>query len=209
MQKLHKVLVVAVVLGLVFGSASAYAITLEELKQRIKDCATIGDDAARLQAYDALAESLGLAPALSSGDKGKWIVDISTDPINDSKVVVLGLPPTSGTNSQGKPIYLVLRYKSGKTEAYIQYGEYLGGEDFIEVTWRIGTEQAKTGEWFLSTDGEATFYPYDDIAFIKKLLTVNRFVARLTPYNESPITAVFDLEGLKEAILPLREAAGW
>jgi len=209
MQKLRKVLVVTVALGLLLGSVSAYAITLKELDQRIKDCAAIGNATARLQAYDALAESLGLSPALSPGDKGKWLVDISTDPIDDSKIVNLVLPCTSGTNSDGNPIYLFLRYESGKTEAFIVWGQYLG-ENLIDVTWRFGNEQAETGEWLISTDGKATFYPpYDVIAFIKKLLTVNRFVVRLTPPNESPITAVFDLRGLKNAIPPLREAAGW
>lgn len=71
MQGLQRLLAVSVILGLCFGFGNAYAITLEELLQKIKTCAPITDDTARLAAYDALAESLGLAPPLPTGDTGK------------------------------------------------------------------------------------------------------------------------------------------
>lgn len=87
------------------------------------------------------------------------------------------------------------------------WSDYLGSE--ARVTWRVGDEDAEVARWSLSTDNEATFYPYDDISFIKQLLGTDRFVAQVTPYDESPITAVFDLTGLANVIHPLQEACGW
>ena len=113
----------------------------------------------------------------------------------------------SGTSAWGSRVVLVLRCKSNKTEAYINWRDYLGSE--AHVTWRIGAEDARTGRWVLSTDEKATFYPYDDIAFIRQLLNADRLVAQVTPYSETPVTAVFDLTGLTNVIIPLQEACGW
>lgn len=77
------------------------------------------------------------------------------------------------------------------------------------VLSRIGSEQASTRQWSLSTDSQATFYPDNPITFIKRLLEVDRFVAQVTPYGEDPVTAVFALGGLVNAIKPLRETCGW
>jgi type VI secretion system protein VasI len=40
-------------------------------------------------------------------------------------------------------------------------------------------------------------------------MTVDTLVAETTPYNESPITAIFVVKGLSEKIPPLRAACGW
>ena len=38
------------------------------------------------------------------------------------------------------------------------------------------------------------------VAFIRELMAADRFVAQVTPYNESPVTAVFELTGLPTAV---------
>ena len=81
--------------------------------------------------------------------------------------------------------------------------------DEADVLTRVGDEQALEREWNLSTDGQATFFPDNDIVFIKQLLEVDRLVAQVTPFLESPVTLVLDLTGLNNAIKPLREACGW
>jgi len=84
------------------------------------------------------------------------------------------------------------------------WSSYLGLEQ-TPVTTRLGTGDAKTQQWPLSTDNQATFYPGNDAAFLEQLLSSDRLVAQTTPYSESPITAVFDLAGLSGAVKPLRE----
>jgi type VI secretion system protein VasI len=185
--------------------------TCEDLQQKIALCAAIVGELERLECYDQLARSLGLVAVttvqLQDVGTGKWRVSTTIDPLDDSTTVVLILYADSGKSIWGDPIALVLRCDSKVTEAYINWHTYLGDE--AHVTWRIGDASATTAKWSLSTDWEATFYPYDTIAFIRQLLAADRFVAQVTPYGESPITAVFDLTGLANAIPPLQEACGW
>lgn len=55
-----------------------------------------------------------------------------------------------------------------------------------------------------------TFYPGSGaIGFIKELMDADRFVAQVTPYNDNPVTAIFDLTGLNQAVQPLQETCGW
>ena len=60
----------------------------------------------------------------------------------------------------------------------------------------------------MSTDSQATFHP-KAISFLKSLLQSNKLVAQITPYNESPVTAIFNTAGLENAIKPLRETCHW
>jgi type VI secretion system protein VasI len=78
---------------------------------------------------------------------------------------------------------------------YINWGSYLGSS--ISVTFRIGEKAPETKNWSLSTNSLASFYPGDPLSLIKELLDANQAVARCTPYSESPITAIFDITGLK------------
>jgi len=186
-------------------------MTLGELRKEIARCAVVEGDLARLECFDALAQKLGLDGPQSKAPQiqgtGKWLVDVEENPIDDSTTVSLVLLADSGQSSWGTPIGLVLRCHSNKTEVFINWGEYLGSE--AKVTARVGDTKAKTRTWGLSTDSKATFYPGGDITFIKELLETDRLVAQVTPYGESPVTAVFDLGGLPNAIKPLRETCGW
>ena len=205
-----KQLVIAVLL-VITAALSVVASTCEELEQEIARCAVIDGDLERLECYDRLAQSLGLdraqlVPTAVEGT-GKWQVSVKTNPLDDTTTVALVLLADSGTSTWSDRVALVLRCKSNKTEAYINWHDYLGSA--ARVTWRIGAEDARTGKWGLSTDKEATFYPYDAIAFIRQLLAADRLVAQVTPYSEAPVTAVFDLTGLTNAIRPLQDACGW
>ena len=51
--------------------------------------------------------------------------------------------------------------------------------------------------------------PRNEVDFLKKLLVVDSFVAQVTPYSASPITAIFDIRGLSNAIKPLQETCSW
>ncbi len=198
----------------------------EDLKTRLANCASIEDDQERLKCYDQLVQDLGLLtltgtkPAVDKEspptiddenkpivDKGKWSVDTETNPIDDSKTVTVSLLADEGEGIYGDKIILMIRCKSNKTDLFIGWSSYLGDE--ANVLTRIGTEDSSRQRWSLSTNSQATFYPGSDITFIKKIMSVDKFVAQVTPYSESPITAVFDVRGLKEAIKPLQEVCGW
>jgi type VI secretion system protein VasI len=180
-------------------------------------------DAMRLLCYDAMAMMLAQAIAgievAQGATVGKWQSAVQTNPLDDTKTVVLLLEADSGKSSWGETILLVLRCRSGVTEAYVNWKEYLGDE--ATVTWRIGSAQASASEWGLSTDQNATFFPSSvhgtsvagrprtPIEFVRALMVADQFVAQITPFMEDPVTAVFDVRGLGAALKSLQVPCGW
>lgn len=183
----------------------------KELRQGLGKCTAIKSDLSRLDCFDGLARSSGLIEhtMLQESDNrtGNWRSNVTTNPLDDSKTVTLSLSSQKGGSRFDERPTLIVRCQSNTTEMYINWHEYLGNE--AEVISRIGDEPAQTKWWSISTDHVATFYPGNKIAFLKQLMNVDKFVAQVTPYNESPVTAVFEISGLEEAIIPLRESCSW
>ena len=84
------------------------------------------------------------------------------------------------------------------------------GLDDTLVTYRFSPEPAFRELWGLSTDNDSTFAKRP-ISFLKKIVSSESkiLVLQATPYNESPITANFDLEGALEAIQPIATECNW
>ena len=76
------------------------------------------------------------------------------------------------------------------------------------VTFRFPPTAAESGRWPVSTDNDSTFVP-GTLEFLRKLTEHDQFVARTTPYNESPVTAVFDSSQATPAIAQVAETCGW
>ena len=173
----------------------------------IEKCVVIEGDLARLECYDQVAKAYNLnGPQAQAGITGKWTVDKKTDPIDDSKTVNIFLKADSGGSKFGKPIMLVARCDSNKTEVYIDWQTYLGSE--AKVTLRIGTNDAKTSKWTLKSDKQRSFNN-SPIDTLKEILIADKMVAQVAPFNQSLYTAVFNTSGLDEAIKSLREACDW
>lgn len=128
-------------------------------------------------------------------DNSKWTAVAGKNPVDDSPTMTLLLVADSGVSRLGSPVALVLRCQSRKLEAYVNWNSYLGMDD-ASVTDRIGAAPARTRDWSLSTDKEASFYPGDVRALVRDLSGSPRYVAVVTPYNENPITAIFTTAGL-------------
>jgi type VI secretion system protein VasI len=197
----------SLLLAFLFFSAAAQA----SIEKEIAKCAVKPGDLDRLSCYDDFAKQQGLAgpqtqPTKISG-KGNWQVSVKTNPVDDSKTVVLALRADSGKSKLGKPVTLITRCKSNTTVFYISWNDYLGRN--TEVLTRVGSQDAVTKNWSLSTNSQATFHPRGTISFIKNMMDADNLVAQITPYNESPVTAIFDTSGLENAIKPLRETCNW
>lgn len=141
-------------------------------------------------------------------DFGHWEVAEKKNPIDDTPVVVLTLMSYKGATSGGAPS-LVIRCKSNTTNVFIAWLDRMSYRDTMPVTTRLDSEKAQTLDWSLSTNNEATFFPGKDYVFAKKMIDHSELIARTTPRGENPVTAYFDLDGLPEAIKPLREACNW
>jgi type VI secretion system protein VasI len=144
----------------------------------------------------------------NASDEPSWDVRQTTNPIDDSPTVVLSISAASGKSRMGEAPTLILRCSQRETTAYIHWNDFLGS-DGVSVTTRLGKKEAQTRTWQLSSDNTATFYPGNTVQFIKALVSADTLVAKTTPYNESPVTAVFAVTGLADKLTPLQTACGW
>ena len=182
------------------------------IRKELAKCATIEGELARLDCFDHLTDRAGLtkkAKKETIKGSGKWKVSTEKNPIDDSVTAVAALTADSGASKWNHPITLILRCQSKKSDAFINWDSYLGS-DQISTLVRIDNEEAKTTEWNLSTDHNAAFYPGNAaLDFITSLSKAKKLVAQVTPYSESPITAIFDLNGILNAVKPLKDACNW
>lgn len=191
----------------------------EELTTSIARCAALEGTLDRLECYDRLARKLRLdrpqRVPTEVGDVGDWRVTRDVNPIDDSERVVIGLTASSGRSQWGRPISFVARCKSDKTEAYIIWNDYVGDdsssvyEEWKWVTIRIGDRPARVQRWGVSTDKEATFAPAWAGNLLKEMVGETQLIAQITPFAESPVTAIFDITGIENALKPLSEACNW
>ena len=70
----------------------------------------------------------------------------------------------------------------------------------ISVAIRIGDGQPVASSWVISADNTVTFSRLDFSSFVRSLMEADRFEAQITPNNDNPIDAVFDLTGIEEAV---------
>jgi len=190
---------------------SGLASATEDISKDIATCAAKTGDLERTACYDEIARKNRLDSPQSVSTpiqgKGKWEVANTINPIDDTQTTALFLSADSGKSKWGEPIVLMVRCASKRTELFIRWNDYLGGE--AQVLTRVGKEKASTTDWTLSTDSTASFYPGSPIPFIRTLLKHEQLVAQVTPYGDSPVTAIFDINGLRNAIQPLMENCNW
>jgi len=204
---------------------SAYAQsnkTYDDLVVTLKQAATEQDDSARLALYDGIVGSLDsvnpgqTAESPSIQTSSKWIFDQNVDPLTDNKKYFFMLKADSGKNNYGDLPVLVIRQDGDELELYINWHTYLGNDtddykyEAKYITTRVDQDQPITLLWGNSTDSKASFCPYKYTRdLVQQLGHASQFVVRCTPYGDSPITAVFDVRGLKEISMPYNDQLGW
>jgi len=192
---------------------------LDDLRKDLAACSENAGILDRLECFDGLTADLGLdSPQIVAPDVedvGKWNVTHSTNPVDDSQTVVVSLTADSGASRWGDRVRFYARCQSNKTEAYIFWGDYLGDDssdvysEWKNVTIRLGDQKAKKQRWGVSTDSKATFAPSWAGMLLQEIAKVDRLVVQTTPYNESPVTAIFDVKGFENALPLLAETCGW
>jgi type VI secretion system protein VasI len=190
-----------------FGCAQSSELTLSGIVSDLRTASAIKDPAKRLKAFDQIAEKYVSTKGTPNADVGKWTASESVNALDDSKRIIFGLVADSGTGTFGEPVRLVIRFQSGETEVYITWNAYLG--DDVLVTSRVGKQSAETAKWTESSDSKASFYPNDPKELIRQLQDSDVYVAKVTPFNENPITAIFDIRGLKNISSKYADKLEW
>lgn len=198
--------------ALLLATAQGLASQEEEIKKALAGCAALGIETARLDCFEQLARAVARFPFelpeprvsqfKDSAGPGKWKVDVSTSPIDDSRTVALRL--VDGTDS----MQIALLCHQGRPQAYVTAAKDLEADqrDLTLVSTRVGEAKAESKRWPVSMNHRAAVYPGGAGPFIGKLLTVERLVVQVKPVGEDPITAVFELGELPDVVAPLKEA---
>lgn len=206
MKNVHKKVFMALIIVCGLGSLIYGAtLTSDEVVQSILAIHEIDDEALRLEKYDALAQQLeeSLVTKPVQGNLGKWFVEETKDPIDDSQKVFIYLK--SSTED-----YLIIRYTDAYgVEIFVVWDEYMGfDKGYHSVTMRLDSNTAVTTQWSVSTDKKALFYIGDEQDFLRELMSAKTLVLRSEKYNGSYRTISFDLTGLENAIEPYRSVYG-
>jgi hypothetical protein len=208
---------VIVMLAMIAPSAVAQDREQSELCLVVESPVGLGlDDPAAIQAAVASGSVsiVGVVPCQSVSEAvtgtGDWVVgDIEPDPESGAPTAAAYLYATSGSSSRGNPALLMVRCPAnGQPELAIDWDEDLGdGNPTVETM--VGTDDVDQRDWWPSTVGATTtFYPGDAIGFVDELVSESWFVAKATPPGGTPISAVFYLAGIEDALANVHEACG-
>jgi len=199
------------VLALSFGSTAVLAETFVEA---ISNCRELNNRDRRYACYDEAEAYSGNVQL----EVAAFNYEATSDPLTGQTEHQLSIRSAQGLNGRGDPI--VLSWQCDSTEPG-RYTLTLRWEDFLpsgrpEVTSRLGQQAPVTGRWQAGGSRESSILEGDDTGF-----TLSEFVAqvaqqvergnttmvfRTTPYNDDPITAVFDFTGFTEVIEPMRQS---
>jgi hypothetical protein len=151
------------------------------------------------------AQTQADAPVVAAGG---WQTHQWTSPIDDRKGAAISLV------ADREPVELFIKCWQDEFDVVIYWGTYLAGDgpDYYKtknVTARFGDRPATTHLWTVSKDELSTYVAEMPEYFIRRLLDVDRYVAQIEPYHQSPMTAVFDLTGMRAAFEPVAASCGW
>jgi type VI secretion system protein VasI len=178
-----------------------------------KNCAEISNDAERLECFDLIFKK---SSTTTIAPKSDWIVTQENSKIDDSANVSLTVSSMQPiTNQYGMQtnldMYIVCREK--KTDFYIVFGDQFMSsiEEYGKVTFRLDKRPAFQKQMTESTDHKALGLWGGAVAipFTKGLFGGSDLFVRAIPYNESAVSADFNVSGLQSAISPLERACNW
>ncbi len=184
-----------------------------------KNCKTVPDDVERLACYDAAFGVFVAQPQPDEqvADLGKWERRIDVSALTDEKNVFLLLDSENqisgrygNTMGTGR---LWLRCMENTTAVLMDFnGHFMSDiQGYGRVEYRIDELPLATVSTATSTDNSTLglWRGGASIPFIKRLIGHDQLIIRATPYNESPKTLTFDIRGIDEAIVELRETCSW
>jgi type VI secretion system protein VasI len=155
------------------------------------------------------------APPDAPSPSGDWQISESKSEMDDSDTVTLSLiaeSPIAGWPNQITTPHLIIRCQEHRTALIVYTGIAPNPElgHFSTVTARIRLDDgpAQDNEVSESTDHKALFLP-ETVPFIKDLMLSHRMVFRFTPFSSPPAETTFALDGLAQAVKPVRKACHW
>jgi hypothetical protein len=155
-------------------------------------------DASIQRLLNAAAERRS-ADSIRSAEGARWFIFESSHPITDAKMVAARLYAKEGEGIHGGSPAFTLRCQGARLESWVSWDSFVGNNGAV-VTSRLDQAEPVSFPWRPSRDGVATFYPRNANVFLKTLQGAEQVVMRVTPYDDNPVTATFDLSQLQSVI---------
>ncbi|MDR2368084.1 MAG: type VI secretion protein [Deltaproteobacteria bacterium] len=142
-----------------------------------------------------------------------WALTSEHSVMSDSQnVTILNLAPVRhSANFTKEQASLFIRCENGKTDLAVIFRARLESDysKGVSVQHRIDQNDTVTSFWRYSTNLQGIF-ANNPIALIKSLIGAGRVTFRVPRYDSSAVMETyFNLGGLDQAIVPLREACHW
>lgn len=206
--------------------AAKVAVGQNESLSNLMQCTAIKQDLDRLACFDSL---LSTDPALAKGSlladdslltkssakpqvetsirqQGRWEIREKTNPADGVKQISILLDADFGQSSEGENISMVLRCRANLTDMYIIWGDPLSSER-VPVVVKLGNANIETELWERSKSLKTSFR--EKPTHLLRAMMLYEKVVFQVKIDQDPITAVFDISGLSEAIRPIRELCNW
>lgn len=173
----------------------------------VSKCRAITDSLERLDCYDKLGG--GDQPRLVADTGGlstKWKKSVKTSPMDDARVVTIGLLAENEVvgwpDEKQLPMLIIHAHCAQNTaEMYVVTGlrpHVANGKGLYTASVRFGTEEPLViDDMITSVDGKAlVFSPAGTPTYINLMQHTDKMLFQFTPVNSTPVTAEFDVRGL-------------
>lgn len=170
---------------------------------KLQKCSSIESDQQRLLCYDTIFPAKAKQKNLPKTQR--WVITSRVDEISGAEILTASVdagqqipaPIKNATPS------LVLRCDGGSVDVFIAWDVFVNTSP-TEVTVRIDEDLPMKNVWQASTDGTATFYT-PGVEMIRYLIGKRKMVVRTTPWNGSPVTTHFMLDGIDDVASKLKD----
>lgn len=190
------------------------------LAQTPERCALIGPATERLACYDSLFRSgqfTGEAQDEPAPEMGMWASGVEVSQIEGTERPFAALQSDQLIPAlpRGRaPARLTILCVDGQTQVQFAFaGQALGTENSNSgiLTIQFDRLPGRSQSLQLSADRTSlSFFSNEDaMAFINQLRQTERLIVRAQPQGQRSATVSFQIEGIEEALQPVREACGW
>jgi hypothetical protein len=153
------------------------------------------------------------APAVEHAPAPTWVGRREATWANDgSKTISFELPATSDITvwmTRVRPL-LVVRclYKSTEVFVAIHSAASIEGQSNHTVRIHIDDDGEQVQQWSDSVSGQELFSP-NAVALARRLARAERMRFSFTPYNATPVTAEFSVQGFEKLAALVGNTCGW
>lgn len=212
---------IALVLSVVMVSTMAVAPTQAQ-QTTPERCALIGPATERLACYDSLFRSGqltgGVQEEAENPTPGIWNFGVEVSQIDGTETAFATLQsqqliPALPRGRAPARLTIICGNDDVTSVQFSFAGQFMGTETSNSGTITLQFDNNPPRSQSLQLSGDRTalgFFSNDDaMAFISQLQQTQRLLVRAQPQAQRSATVSFDLEGIGEALEPVREACGW